>query len=139
MRLWRSGIAQSDVDDSALAPDRRQMSQERGANPLGPIFVDEREDNLGLAGLDDDVAAAADQGRAPVFIRDRDQRDMLNEVDVEEIVGLFLGNFPFDRKETKVERFRACPRERRAPAIEVLRTLGADRDRAPVMQRLGTR
>jgi hypothetical protein len=52
-------------------------------------------------------------------------------------VGLFLGNLAFDCKEAMVECFRACARKRRTPAIEVLRTLGADRDRAPVTQRLG--
>ena len=30
-----------------LAPDRRQMLHRRGVDPLGLIFVDEREDNLG--------------------------------------------------------------------------------------------
>jgi hypothetical protein len=87
------------------------MLHRRGVDPFGLIFVDEREDNLGLAGLDDKVAPAADQGRGPVFVRDRDRdrdpRDVLDEADVEKIVGLFLGNLPFDRKEAKVERFRA--------------------------------
>src|SRR5208282_6766181 len=98
------------------------MPYQRGANPLALIFVDKPEGDLGLARFDDVIAAAADQGRAPVFVRDSDQSDMLDEVDVEEIVSLFLGDLPFDRKEAKVECFRACPRERRAPAIEVLRT-----------------
>jgi hypothetical protein len=62
---------------------------------------------------------------------------MLHEVDVEEIMSLFLGNLAFDGKEAKVKRFRACPCKRSSPAIEVLRTLGADRDRAPVAQDLG--
>jgi len=63
------------------------MSYQRGANPLGLIFVDKPEGDLGLAWFDDVLAAAPDQGRAPVFVRDRDQRDVLDEVDVEEIVG----------------------------------------------------
>jgi hypothetical protein len=46
------------------------MSQQRGANPVGLIFVDEPERDLGLAWFDD-VIAAADQGRAPVLVRDR--------------------------------------------------------------------
>src|SRR5271165_1024786 len=169
-RLWRSGITQSDVDDSALAPcvhreaaslkdlerrkvaredlrhqfaqacltrDRHEVSQQRGADPLALIFVDKPEGDLGLAWFDDVIAAAADQGRAPVFVRDRNQRDMLDEVYVEKIVGLFLGNLAFGRKEAKIARFRTCPRERRSPTIEVLRTLGANRDRAPVTQSLG--
>jgi hypothetical protein len=35
--------------------------------------VDEGEGNLGLAGLDDEIPAAAGQGRAPVLVRDRDE------------------------------------------------------------------
>ena len=111
------------------------MPYQCGANTPGLIVVDQREGGLGLAGLNDDVAAAADQGRAPVFIRDRDQSDVLDEVDVKEKVGLFLGNLAFDCKVAMVECFRACARKRRTPPIEVLRTLGADRDRAPVTQR----
>lgn len=113
------------------------MPHQCGANPPGLIVVNQREGRLGLAGLNNDVAAASDQGRVPVFIHDRDQCDLLDEVDVEEIVGLFLGNLALDCKEAIVECFRACARERRTPAVEVLRTLGADRDRAPVTQRLG--
>ncbi len=46
--------------------------------------------------------------------------------------GLLLGNLG---KEAEAKRFRAC--SRRSPAIEVAPTLGADRDRVPVAQRLG--
>src|SRR5271165_6909239 len=106
------------------------MPYQCGADPLALIFVDEPEGEFGLAGLDDNIAAAADQRGAPAFVGDSDQRDMPDEVDVEEIVGLFVGNLALDRKEAKVKRLSACPRERRSPAVEVLRTLGADRDRA---------
>ncbi len=77
------------------------MPYQRGANPLALIFVDKPEGDLGLARFDDDIAAAADQGRAPVFVRDRNQRDMLDEVYVEKIVGPFLGNLAFGRKEAR--------------------------------------
>ncbi len=77
------------------------MPYQRGANPLALIFVDKPEGDLGLARFDDDIAAAADQGRAPVVVRDRDQRDMFDEVDVEEIVGLFPGNLPLTAKKRK--------------------------------------
>ena len=113
------------------------MPHQCGANTPGLIVVDQREGCLGLAGLNNDVAAAANQGRAPVFIRDCDQCDLLDEVDVKEIVGLFLGNLALDCKEAIVECFRACARERRTPDIEIIWTLGADRDRAPVTQRFG--
>ena len=42
---------------------------------------------------------------------------MVDEVDVEEIVGLFLGKLAFDPEEAMVERIRARPRDRRPEAF----------------------
>ena len=77
-------------------------------------------DASGLARLRDDVARAADDRRPAVFIGDRYQRDVFDEVDVEEMVGLLLRELPLGGKEAMVKQLsgllaRAPPLSPRGP------------------------
>src|SRR5271166_4406909 len=99
--------------DGSLAADGGEMAHQRGTDPLGLIVIDDAERRLGLARLHDDIARAADDHRPAVFIGDRHQRDVFDEVDVEEMVGLLLRKLPLGGKEAMVKRLWTRSGDRR--------------------------
>jgi hypothetical protein len=106
---WHRKVVRDDLlrqfAQARLASDRHQMSYQHRTNSLGLIFVDKRR-RLGLAWFDDVVAAAHDQGRVPFFVRDRDQRDMLDKAQTYRRV---CSNVMLDPKSySGVRRDRTC-------------------------------
>ena len=84
-----------------FAGNPSQVAHQRPADSLALVRVDHRECDLGLAGLIDDVASAADDHGLAAFLDHGDQGDVTDEVHVHE-VGDFL-----------VEKCRFKPKKRR--------------------------
>src|SRR5271166_612600 len=110
-------VVGQDVGDeflqARLAGKRRDMAHQRRADAPAVIRIDDRERDLRDARLHDDIATAADDRRPAVFVGYRHQRDMFDEIDIEEVVGLLLRELALHCKEAMVERFLAHPGERR--------------------------
>src|SRR6267154_6772519 len=61
--------------EACVMRQNRQMAHENRADSLALICVDHDESDLGLAWPDNDIASAAGDSRASVFIDLRDERD----------------------------------------------------------------
>jgi hypothetical protein len=59
--------------DPGVACEQREVAQQRRADTLSLIFVNDSKSQLGRARPDDDVAATADDDASAAFFRDRDQ------------------------------------------------------------------
>ena len=81
-------IVRQNVGDQFREPgvprDRNEMAQQCGADGLSLVLIDNSKREFGLSGLHDDIAPAADDRGPPSFLNDRDQRDMIDEVDIDE-------------------------------------------------------
>ena len=64
--------------------NRGEVAHERRAEPLPLIRIDDGESHFRRAGLRDDIPRSADNGGLAVFLRDCDQGDMRNEIDIYE-------------------------------------------------------
>jgi hypothetical protein len=80
------GILGQDVCKQLLEPgvacDCGEMVQEFRADPLPLVSIDHNDDQLGLPGPHEDVTAAADDQRPPVFFQHGHQGNVADEVDV---------------------------------------------------------
>src|SRR6185437_2539979 len=83
-----------------------EMPRQQCTNALPLIGIDYDEGDLGFAGLGHDVASAADDGERTALLDFRDERDMIDKVDVHE-EGLFLlRKSPSGHEEAAPQRLR---------------------------------
>ncbi len=99
----------NEAPKSHFARDRNQMAQKKVANALSLISIGDHERYFRSVVADLNVATAADDYRAPVFIHHGDKSDMLLEVYFDEVFRLLLGKDCPHRKKAAVERLRTCP------------------------------
>src|SRR5439155_20200313 len=115
-----------------LAGDDIEVAHQQRAYALPLIIVDHDKGDLGLAGLDDDVASAADDALAPILLGERDQGHMIGEVDIHKEGDFFLREAALERKETSSQRLRACTADRGEHVVLVVGPQRADFDIAAV-------
>lgn len=116
-----------------------KMAHQDRSEPLSLVIVDHRKRDFGPAGLCHDVASAA-YNRAPsVHFRDRDQRHVIDEVDVEEEIEFLLAEFAANGEEAAEQGLCAGAFNRRKKAIPVARPQRADFDAPTVAQCLDGR
>ena len=72
--------------ESGFPRNRSEMMHEGRAETLPLILIDHGESDLGLSRLRDDVACAARDHWHALFVDDCDQRDVIDEIDAQEIV-----------------------------------------------------
>src|SRR5690349_3849092 len=87
------GVVRQNLGDqfskSGAAGDGGEMAEQRRSDALPLVLVYNGERHLGRPRLDDDVTPTANDRRSLAFFHDRDQGDVIDEVDVQ--VG---GDFP---------------------------------------------
>src|SRR6266511_2264994 len=115
------------------------MTHECCAETLPLILVDHSESDLGPSRLHDDVTCAARDHGPAAFLHYCDQRDVVDEVDVQEKPDFRLGEVASYSKETTVERDGAAASDGCEEVGPVVRSESADFDRAPIAQRLKCR
>src|SRR5262249_40705121 len=100
-------VIRQDLSDQFLEPgspgNRGEMTHEGRAETLPLMLIDHRESDLGLSRLHDDVTGAARDHWPAVFVNDCDQRDVIDEVDVQEKLDFRLCEATFDGKETSIK------------------------------------
>ena len=81
-------VVRQDLGDQFLESDfpgnHSEMMHEGRAETLPLILIDHGESDLGLSRLYDDVTSAARDHAPTGFVHDRDQCDVIDEVDVQE-------------------------------------------------------
>src|SRR5262249_26147466 len=112
---------------------------ERRAETLPLIPIDDGESDLGLSRLYENVTSAAGDHAPTAFVHDRDQCDVIDEVDAQEIVDFRLCEATFYRKETTVKGLRAAASDGGDEAGPVFRSKRTDFDPASIAQRLACR
>src|SRR5262245_54164333 len=88
-----------------------QMMHECPAETLALILVDHGESHLRLPGLNDDVTCAAHDHGLAALVNDCNQRDVIDEIDMQEKLDFRLGKVALHRKEAPVKRLRAAARD----------------------------
>src|SRR5262245_60888482 len=115
------------------------MMHEGCAETLPLILIDHGESDLRLSRLYDNVTSAARDHWRALFVDDCDQRDVIDEIDAQEIVDFRLCEATFDRKETTVKGLRAAAGDGGDEVGPVFRSKRADFDPASIAQRLACR
>src|SRR5262245_43215048 len=75
------------------------MAQQRGADPLALVPIDDNEGHLGHFRLADDVASPPDNRWSATVFGLGHQRDMVDEVDLQEKSDFLLAELAFCREE----------------------------------------
>src|SRR5262245_47671237 len=105
-------VIRQDLGAQLLEPgcsgDGDEVAQQRGADPLALVSVDDDEGQLRLPRTDDDVAAATDDDRAPLLLQRGDQGDVGDEVDIEKVGDLAFREAALRREEAAIEGFWAA-------------------------------
>ena len=104
------------------------------ATPL--ILVHHDKGDLGLPGLQDNVASASCYHRMPPFIYQRNYGHVIDEIDVHEERGFLICEAAFKTKKTAVKRPIACAADSGDQIGPVVWSESTDFDRASIAQRL---
>jgi hypothetical protein len=115
------------------------MMHECGTDTLSLVCVDYGESHFGLSRLYDDVTSAARDRGPTAFVQDCDQRDVIDEVDIQEKLDFRLRKVSFYGKETAVKGLRATAADGCDEFGPVVRSKRADFDAASIVQRLECR
>ena len=86
----------------------REMAHEGCSDALSLVAVDNRESHLGLARLDEDVAAPTDDDAPTVLLELGHQGHMADEVHIHEVGDLVLGEAPLGREEAAIQGLGAA-------------------------------
>ena len=136
--LQHRGVFGQDLRDefvqAALARQLPKMTHQDRSEPLSLVIVDHRKRDFGPAGLCHDVASAAYNRLPSVRFRDRHQRHVIDEVDVEEKVEFLLAEFAANGEEAAEQGLCAGAFNRRKQGIPVARPQGADFNPSTVAQ-----
>src|SRR5207249_1414224 len=92
---------------AGIARNPREMPHQMPAETLSLISIDNDEGDLCLAGLHDDVASTADNGEASVLVSQRDEGDMIAEIDLHEEIDFPLRETSLHRKKSSLQRLCA--------------------------------
>src|ERR1700726_4602515 len=84
------------------------MAHQDRADATSLPGVDDDKRHLGSSRLEDDIPAASDDGLAVGFICQRDDRDMILEIDVHEEGALLVREVVLHDEETALHRLWAC-------------------------------
>ena len=117
---------------TGLARDRREVAHKRRADPLSLIFVDDAESHLCRARLNDDIASGAHDALLVFLLGHGNQPDMVDEVDVEKILGFPFREVVLSDEEAMIEGFAAHTDNSRLEILTILRPLSADLDLFPL-------
>jgi hypothetical protein len=101
---------------------------------LALVRVDDHKGDLGPAGFDDNVASAADNDRPAVLIDQRNQCDMVVEVDIHEESDLLRGEATLHGEETSLQRLHSGAADRGEHVVLVIGSKRADFDLASVAE-----
>src|SRR5262249_5650081 len=141
--LQHGHVVRQDLSDQFLEPaspsNRGEVMHECSAETLLLVLVDDSESHFGLSRLHDDVAGAARDHGPAVFVHDRDQRDVIDEVGVQEKLDFRLCEATFDGKETTIKGLPAAAADGCDEVGPVVRSKRADFDPASIAQRLESR
>src|SRR5262245_7416907 len=125
--------------ESGFPGNRGEMMHEGRAETLPLILIDHGESDLGLSRLYENVTSAARDHAPTALVHDRDQCDVIDEIDAQEIVDFRLCEATFDRKETTVKGLRATAADGGDEIGAVVRSKRADFNPASITQRLACR
>src|SRR5262245_33583836 len=136
-------VIRQDLSDQFLEPgspgNRGEMMHEGRAETLPLILIDHGESDLGPSRLYDNVTCATRNHAPTAFVHDRDQCNVIDEVDVQEKRDFRLPKVSFYRKETTVSGLRAAAAGGGDEVGPVVRSKRADFDPASIAQRLECR
>ena len=124
---------------SGVTRNRDEMAHKRRAEPLPLIRIDDNESHFRDPRPYDDIPPAADNGGVAILLRDCNQGDVLDKIDVHEERDFLLAEGAFGRKETAEHGLRAGTADGREKRIPVARSHGADFHLAPIAQQLHRR
>src|SRR6202043_2432025 len=112
------------------------MAHQDRADATSLPGVDDDKRHLGSSQLEDDIPAASDDGLAVGFICQRDDRDMIFEIDVHEEGALLVRKVALHDKETALQRLCAGLSDRSEHISLILRPKSADFDWTGVAEKL---
>ena len=114
----------------------REMTHQCPADATPLIFVDHGKGDLGLPGLHDNVTSAARYYRAPPFIYQRNQRHVLDEIDVHEERGFFICEAALKTEEPAIKGPGACATDSGEQIGPVVGSESSDFNPASIAERL---
>src|SRR5262245_9478392 len=115
------------------------MPQQKPADTLSLVRIVDGKCDLGLPRCGNDVAAPAHNDFAARLIQLRDERDVVDKVDVEKECELLFGEVFLRPEETAVNRLRGRAPERCCDRVAIGGPLSADLHAAAVPQHLHRR
>src|SRR5215469_4153086 len=121
--------------EAALARDQHEMPKQRRANSLALIVVYNCKCDFGGAGFCNDITPGTDDGIFSVFVYRSHERDMLDEVDVDEEINLGFAEAALWTKEAAIERLGADTPNRREHGAPVFGLESPNDNGAPVAHR----
>src|SRR5215217_5119179 len=110
------------------------MAQQFSANTLALILIDDGKREFGLCGTQYDVTCATHDSGSSVFLHHRDDRHVIDKIDVGKRVNLLFGEVSPHTKEAAVERLRASAINSCEKSSAVVRSQSTDFDRASIRQ-----
>ena len=112
------------------------MTHQDRADATSLPGIDDDKRHLGAPRLEDDVPAASDDDLAAGFLRERDNRDMILEIDVHEEGALLVREVALHDEEATLQRLRAGLSDRSEHVGLILSPKSADFDLAAVAEKL---
>jgi hypothetical protein len=102
------------------------MAQQRRADSLSLVFVENYKTDFGLARFHDNITPTANDGWTAILLDERHQRHMIDEIDIQIKRRFSLGKVTSHRKKSPVERLAAGTTDRGNEIVPVVRSKGAD-------------
>src|SRR6266849_7409616 len=116
--------------------DLDEMTHQDRADAASLPGIDDDKRHLGPSRLEDNVPAAADDDLAAGFLCERDNRDMIFEIDVHEEGAFLVREVALHDEEAALQRLRAGLTDRREHVSLILPPKSADFDLATVAEKL---
>jgi hypothetical protein len=113
-----------------------EMTHQYPADATPLILVDYGKCDLGLPGLHDNVTSAARYYRTPPFIYQRNQRHVLDEIDIHEERGFFICEAALKTKEPAIKGPGACATDSGEQIGPVVGPESSDFNPASIAERL---
>jgi len=92
---------------SCRAGNQSQMTHQSRTNALALISVNNHEGDLAYSGRRDDVASTTNNDWLAVIFRNRDQGNVIGEIDIREKTDFVFGEVPLYSEKSSVKRLRA--------------------------------
>jgi hypothetical protein len=122
----------SQFPQAGIASDLDEVVQQDWADTASLPGIDDHEGHLGSSGLEDNVSATSDDYRSACFLGERDERDMILEINIHEEGTLLLREAALHDEKATLEGLCAGSSDRSEHVGFILRSKRSDFDLAAV-------